>query len=169
MRELARRRLVLLGFGCAVLAGFAASSSAVRAQTSLQIEKQRERLIVSVMALRDGALLADDAATYTSYQQHKEQLLTLDVELAGQRRTVLVSIWDRDAGGVLVGFSVIDSQGNDGGRREFVMYPFVDKAAMRAEPLRLPVMSVSDSGNDQLIEMARIELQLTMKRVVRGR
>lgn len=169
MSEMTRRLLVLLGFGYAALAGLLGASAAVCAQTILQIENQRERLIVSVMALRDGALIGDDAATYTPYQQHKEQLLTLDIDVAGQRRTLLVTIWDRDAGGVRVGFSIIDSKGNEGERREFIMYPFVDKAALRTEPLRLPVMRVVDSGNDQLIEMARIELQLTMKRIVRHR
>lgn len=169
MRELTRSFVVCLGLGCAALVSLLATGAAVRAQTSLQIEKQRERLLVSVMALRDGVLIADDAASYSAYQQHKEQVLTLDLDVAGQRRTLLVDIWDRDGGGVKVGYLIVDGLGNLGERREFVMYPFIDKTAQRAEPLRLPIMRVVDSGNDQLIEMARIELQLTMKRTVRLR
>lgn len=171
MRGMARKLRIFagccsLGFGCAVLCGLMATGSASHAQTSLQLEKQRERLIVSAMALRDGDLLADEAANYSAFQQNREQVLTLELGMDGQRQTLLIRIWDRDAGGVRVGFSVFDSKGNEGEVRDFIMYPFVDKAAHRAEPLRLPIMRIVDSGNDQLIDIARVELQITMKRVV---
>lgn len=169
MRKQSQKLPWLWGFGFAVLSAFAAPDAHVRAQTALQLEKHREQLLVSVMALERGGLIADTTASYTAYHQHKEQVLTLDLELQGQRTTVLITLWDREAGGVLVSHTIVDRHGNTGERREFVMYPLLGKNANRTEPLRLPVMSIVDSGSDQLIEVARIDLQVTMQRIVRRR
>lgn len=169
MRGMARSLRIFLGFGCAVLASLLVPGSAICAQTPLRIGKQQDRLIVSAMAMRNGELLAHEAASYSAFQRKMEQELTLELDLDGQRRTLLVSIWDRDAGGVRVGLSVFDSSGGEGERRDLTMYPLGDKAVHRAEPLRLPIMRIVDSGNDQLIEIARVELQLTMKRMVSHR
>ncbi|MCX7324473.1 MAG: hypothetical protein NTZ14_08575 [Hyphomicrobiales bacterium] len=164
-----RRGMIHLGLGCALAGGVLAAGHAVRAQTPSQLERQRERLLVSLVALRNGAMVADDSATYTPFHQHREQALSLEIGAPDAPMALLATVWDRDAGGVLVTISAIDRYGVGTDLREFTMYPFVDKAAVRVEPLTLPLMHMVDSRNEQFPEFDRLELHLTMTRVVRQR
>ncbi len=169
MRGMTRRGVIHLGLRCALAGGVLAAGHAVRAQTLSQLEQQRERLLVSLLALRNGAMVADDSATYTPFQQHREQVLSLEIGAPDAPMALLATVWDRDAGGVLVTISAIDRYGVGTDLREFTMYPFVEKAAVRVEPLSLPLMHRVDSRNEQFPEFDRLELHLTMKRVLRQR
>jgi hypothetical protein len=144
---------------CVALGGLMAAGAAPAAQAG----DPRERLIVSVMALRDGALVADDAGSYTPFHKHREQLLSLDVGGPDQPLTVLVTIWDRDAGGVQVEVSLLNRDGASLERRAFTMYPFLDLASSRTEALRLPVnIAAEGDARRELWQLA-----ITMKRVMR--
>ena len=139
------------------------------AQTETQLDKQHERLIIAVMVMRNGEIVADEAATYGAYQQYKEQLLTLDIPIGSKAHTILVTIRDSDAGGVLVRFGLMDNDGHAEKPSEFVMYPFVEKAANRVEPLRLPILSAGHDMFADPMAPGSLELHLAMKRIVRSR
>jgi hypothetical protein len=130
---------------------------------------QNERLLVSLMALKRGELIADDAASYTPFHRHRDQQLTLDVENERVRGTLLVTVCDQDAGGVKVQTARLDRTGAEYDRREFTMYPFVDKAATRQEMVLIPVVHVADDGSEEHGLSTPIDLVITMKRVVRAR
>lgn len=155
------------GLGLGILASMAAGMAA-KAQTAPHSDKLRERLLVSVMCTRQGDLVADEASSYTAFHQYREQVLTMEVGSGLTARTMMLTFVDSDAGGVRVSLALLNGQGMETERRDFVMYPFLDLVATRMEPFRVPVMRVVDSGNDQLIEMDRLEFMLTMKRVMRA-
>lgn len=163
MHGLARDLLIRLG----LVSALAGSVIAVSHHALAQAPRQSERLLVSLVATRDGAMIADDAASYTPFQQHKEQFLTLDVAGTDTPVSLLVLIWDRDAGGVLVNISAIDSRGTEVELRAFTMYPFIDKTVTRVEPISLPRLHMVGSRNEHPPEFDRLELQLSMARVLR--
>ncbi len=150
-------------FGCLALGALTLAAS--RACAWDRLEEQRQRLIVSVMALRGAELVADEAATYTPFQQNREQVLTLEIGPSPGRSTVLINLRDADAGGVRVSIRLIGAGGQQGQSRDFTMYPFVEKAAVRVEALEVPPEEGID--DEALARMRKVELQLVMKRVIR--
>lgn len=158
MRTMSRNSFLKLVFGGVMAAGQARSASAYN---------PRERLLVSLMAMRGGEILADEAETFRPHHQHNEQVMTLDVGEGAQRRTVLVNLWDRDAGGVAVMCCIIGADGRQIDRRDFIMYPFIDIAAVRHETLRFPVLLAADDVPGAAHVMDAIELTITMKRAER--
>jgi hypothetical protein len=144
---------------CVALGGLLAAGAA----PAVLAADPRERLIVSLMVLRDGALVADDAATYTRFHQNREQLLTLDIGGPDQPLTLLFRLWDRDAGGVHVQISVLNRDGARSDERTFTMYPLITQTSSRLELLRLPVNGAVGGGARRDLR----ELSITMKRVMR--
>jgi hypothetical protein len=144
-------------------------TAAAAASGGVHASEVNERLLVSVMAMLRGDLVADDAATFTPFHRFKEQLITLDVTDRGARGTLLVTVWDKAAGGVTVQTARLDRNGEQHDRREFTMYPFVDKAAMRQERVRIPVVHVADDGAEEQGQAMPVELVITMKRAIRQR
>jgi hypothetical protein len=161
MRVTSRRdflRMALGGFGAAVAAAHGAHAS-----------EANERLLVSVMALKRGDLIADDAATFTPFHRYKEQVLTLDVEDQRVKGTLLIAVVDKAAGGVQVLTSRIGADGEHFDRREFTMYPLGNTAATRQEMVLIPVVHVADDGVEERGVSTPIDLVITMKRALRSR
>lgn len=161
MRSLDRRTFCLAALGTGVLGAGLSATGPVRA------ENINHRLLVAVMALRDGALLADETATYRPFHQYREQHLTLDVPVAGVRRTIMVSLTDLDAGGVKVSACMLRGDGEPMQERGFVMYPFLELGAERIERFTADIIAIANDGEAER-HVAPIELSIVMKRVVRG-
>jgi len=117
----------------------------------------------------NGAMVADDADTHTPFQQHREQVLSLEIGHPGVPMALLATVRDRKAAGMRVTISAIDRSGVGTDLREFTIHPFVNKAAVRVEPLSLPLMHNVDSRNGQIPDVDRLELHLTMTRARRQR
>jgi hypothetical protein len=133
----------------------------------VRAENINHRLLVAVMALRDGALLADETAIYRPFHQYREQHLTLDVTIAGVQRTIMVSLTDLDAGGVRVNASLLRSDGEPMQERGFVMYPFLELGSERVERFTADVIAIANDGEAER-HVAPIDLTIVMRRVVRG-
>ena len=159
MRSFSRNQFLRVALGGV----FAASAPRLAAASD-----PRERLLVSLIALRRGEMVADEAQTYRPFHQHREQVLTLDVGAEGVPRSLLVTLWDRDAGGVRVMCCALGRDGQHVDRRDFIMYPLLDKAAARTERLRLPVRLAAEGAGAALMAPDEIELVITMNRVLRA-
>ncbi len=159
MRDFSRRNFLGMALGGACVAGALPAAA--------DHPEANERLLVSVMALKRGDLIADEAATFTPWHRYKEQVLTLDVEDRRVKGTLLVTVFDKAAGGVAVQTCRIAEDGAQHDRREFTMYPFTDKAASRQELVLLPV--APGEGLEEPGLSAPIDLVITMKRAIRSR
>ena len=158
MRSFSRNQFLRVALGGVIAAGAPRLASA---------SDPRERLLVSLIALRRGEMVADEAQTYRPFHQHREQVLTLEVGADGTSRSLLVTLWDRDAGGVRVMCCALGRDGQPFDRRDFIMYPLRDKAAARTERVRLPLRLAAEGAAAALLAPEEIELVITMKRVLR--
>lgn len=158
MRSMTRDCFLRVALGGLVAAGAPRIASAYN---------PRERLLVSVIAMRRGDILGDEAESYRPHHQHQEQVLTVEFGEGALRRTAMFLIWDREAGGVAVACWLVGERGEQIDRRDFVMYPFMNQATSRTEAMRLPIR-LAGEGARPTSAIDQIDLLITMKRVERG-
>jgi hypothetical protein len=123
----------------------------------------RNRLLVAVMALRDGALIADETLALSPYQRRREQDITLDIAEGQTRASIVVTLHDRGYGGVAVELALLGVSGHAWERRSFVMYPMGRNAATRTEVLRFPIVRFADDGEQLVSQSSPVELGLVLQ------